>query len=82
MEPVTVMPNALKPPLSRDRLTQKFGGTMQLAAHNLISGRPTNKQASTQLIPVKLQDTTDAKEQIAVSMIRDIKEFVIRMDVA
>lgn len=71
MELATVMSNALKLPSFPERLTPKIGETTQLAAHNSISGRPTSKQVSALLIPAKLQDTTDAKVQIADSMIND-----------
>ena len=81
MELATAMPNALKLPLFQGRQTPKIGETTQLAVHNSIFGKPTKKQASTQLIRAKPQDTTDVKEQIAVLMISDIKECVIRTDV-
>ena len=63
------------------RQTPKNGETMQLAALNLIFGKQTNKQVFILDILAKYQDIINVKARNADLVIKDIRVFVIKMDV-
>jgi hypothetical protein len=81
MELVIVMLNAVEVPSFMVKLPQKIGEIMEPVAPSLISGKPTSKQVFTLAILARLLGIIGAKETNVDLVLKDIKEFVIKMAV-